>query len=193
MRGFRTTTAAWCTTATVAPPTSRPAAPRRVPVVIHEDDLEEKFSRGGGPGGQSVNKARNKVQLRHVPTGITVQVHEQRDLTTNRSIARKLLKDKIDLLLNGDISRMGQRAMRAKRRKGKAASRARKKYGDSSNGAARGNEVGKGAGGNEEVVEDDDDDDDEEDDDGDDNEEDDEEDEKRDGGMDTPPQTREVI
>lgn len=99
-------------------------------MVINEDDLVEKFARGGGPGGQSVNKARNKVQLLHLPTGITVHVHEQRDLTTNRSIARKLLKDKIDLLLNGDASRMGQRVIREKRRKGKAASRARKKYGD---------------------------------------------------------------
>ena len=36
--------------------------------VLLETDVEEKFSRGSGPGGQSVNKSRNKVQLLHVST-----------------------------------------------------------------------------------------------------------------------------
>ena len=38
--------------------------------VLLETDVEEKFSRGSGPGGQSVNKSRNKVQLLHVITPI---------------------------------------------------------------------------------------------------------------------------
>ena len=108
------------------PPRSPPSSKR---FHLEESDITEKFSRGGGPGGQSVNKSRNKVQLVHVPTGLTVSCHEQRDLTTNRSIARKLLKDKIDLLLNGEDSRLGKRAIRVKKKKDKAASRARKKYG----------------------------------------------------------------
>ena len=29
--------------------------------VIHEKDLEEKFNKGSGPGGQSINKSSNKV------------------------------------------------------------------------------------------------------------------------------------
>ena len=36
---------------------------------LRECDLDEKFVRGSGPGGQSVNKSRNKVQLTHKPTG----------------------------------------------------------------------------------------------------------------------------
>ena len=31
------------------------------PYVIHEEDITEKFARGGGPGGQCVNKSMNKV------------------------------------------------------------------------------------------------------------------------------------
>ena len=39
-----------------------------------DDDLEEQFVRGHGPGGQSVNKTSNCVVLKHKPTGIFVKV-----------------------------------------------------------------------------------------------------------------------
>ena len=70
----------------------------------------------------------NLYNLNQVPTGLTVSCHEQRDLTTNRSIARKLLKDKLDLLLHGEESKLGKRVVRIQKRKSKSASRARKKY-----------------------------------------------------------------
>jgi len=41
---------------------------------LDENDLEEMFVRGGGPGGQSVNKSNNCVVLKHLPTGIVVKV-----------------------------------------------------------------------------------------------------------------------
>lgn len=41
---------------------------------LSEDDLEEKFIKGWGPGGQKVNKSSNCVQLLHKPTGITIKV-----------------------------------------------------------------------------------------------------------------------
>jgi hypothetical protein len=31
--------------------------------LLRESDLEEKYAKGGGPGGQSVNKSANKVRL----------------------------------------------------------------------------------------------------------------------------------
>lgn len=40
----------------------------RVPV-IPDDDIEEQFVKGSGPGGQSVNKTVNCVVLRHKLTG----------------------------------------------------------------------------------------------------------------------------
>ena len=42
---------------------------------LNEGDLEEKFIRGSGPGGQKVNKTSNCVELRHKITGIVVQVY----------------------------------------------------------------------------------------------------------------------
>jgi RF-1 domain len=41
---------------------------------LDEDDLEESFVHGGGPGGQSVNKTSNCVVLKHRPTGFVVKV-----------------------------------------------------------------------------------------------------------------------
>ena len=41
---------------------------------LHESELEESFIKGSGPGGQSVNKTSNCVQLKHLPTGIVVKV-----------------------------------------------------------------------------------------------------------------------
>lgn len=40
----------------------------RVPT-LKEEDLEEKFVRGNGPGGQSVNKTASACSLKHIPTG----------------------------------------------------------------------------------------------------------------------------
>lgn len=41
----------------------------RVPK-LKEEDLDEQFVRGSGPGGQAVNKTNNCVVLVHKPTGI---------------------------------------------------------------------------------------------------------------------------
>ena len=36
---------------------------------LNEDDIEETFIKGGGPGGSNVNKSVNCCQLKHKPTG----------------------------------------------------------------------------------------------------------------------------
>lgn len=75
----------------------------RVPT-LKPEDLEEEFARGGGPGGQAVNKTSNAVILKHVPTGIVVKCHQTRSLGRNRELAREILTQKLDNLLNGDMS-----------------------------------------------------------------------------------------
>ena len=42
---------------------------------LNENEIEEQFIKGGGPGGQKVNKSVNCVQLRHIPTGTVLIVH----------------------------------------------------------------------------------------------------------------------
>ena len=56
---------------------------------------EESFVRGGGPGGQKINKTASTVVLRDPETGIEVRVSQERSLARNRAIARELLAQKI--------------------------------------------------------------------------------------------------
>lgn len=46
----------------------------RTEIVLKESDLEERFVKGGGPGGQAVNKTNNAVWVRHIPSGFQVKV-----------------------------------------------------------------------------------------------------------------------
>lgn len=71
------------------------ASKERIIPELNEDDLEESFVRGSGPGGQSINKTSNNVQLLHKPSGIRVTCQETRSLQTNRMIARKNLVEKV--------------------------------------------------------------------------------------------------
>ena len=43
-------------------------------LTLNEDEIEEKFIRGSGPGGQKINKTSSCVELKHIKTGIIVKV-----------------------------------------------------------------------------------------------------------------------
>jgi protein subunit release factor B len=63
---------------------------------IRAIDLEEKFARSSGPGGQNVNKVASAVTLRHRPSGISVTVQDSRSQGQNRKLARERLLDAIE-------------------------------------------------------------------------------------------------
>ena len=50
-------------------------------------DVEEKFVRGTGPGGQKINKTSSTVWLRHGPTGTEVRCQRERSQAANRELA----------------------------------------------------------------------------------------------------------
>ncbi|HLT39538.1 MAG TPA: peptide chain release factor-like protein [Enhygromyxa sp.] len=50
-------------------------------------DVELRFARSGGPGGQHVNTSATAVQARHRPTGIAVRVSDSRSQAHNRELA----------------------------------------------------------------------------------------------------------
>lgn len=98
------------------------------PPFFAEADLREQFTKGGGKGGQGVNKSSNAVLLQHIPTGVAVKVHTHRALVDNRKEARELLRQKLDLKLHGADSKAGQQQTKLQRAKQTAARRARDKY-----------------------------------------------------------------
>ncbi|RMY05388.1 hypothetical protein D0868_06433 [Hortaea werneckii] len=91
-------------------------------------EIEEKFLKGTGPGGQKINKTSCAVQLRHLPTGIVVKSQETRSREQNRKFARNILAEKLDQLEKGDQSRSAIKAERAKSKKASAAKKSRRKY-----------------------------------------------------------------
>ncbi|KAH0567116.1 hypothetical protein KQX54_006759 [Cotesia glomerata] len=95
----------------------------RVPK-LDENDLEEQWVKGSGPGGSCVNKSSNCVVLKHKPSGIVVKCHQVRDVIENSKRAREILITKLDNKLNAEYSIENQtKQILAK----KAADRSRKR------------------------------------------------------------------
>jgi len=95
---------------------------------IHEKDIEERFIRSSGRGGQKVNKTSTCVYLKHIPTGIEVKFMRERSQSLNRFLARRELVNRIEKL-SGQLTPEDVKMNRAKRQKAKRRRRARLKYG----------------------------------------------------------------
>ena len=54
---------------------------------IRPDEVEERFVRGTGPGGQKINKTSSTVWLRHARTGVEVRCQRERSQSANRELA----------------------------------------------------------------------------------------------------------
>ena len=91
---------------------------------IREADLDERFVRSQGKGGQNVNKTSTAVYLKHRPTGIEVKCQQERSQVLNRFLARRILVDKIERLVLGKKSAEQQRIEKIRRQKRKRSKRA---------------------------------------------------------------------
>jgi len=94
---------------------------------IREQDLQEKFIRSQGPGGQNVNKVSTCVYLRHVPTGIEVKCQQERSQALNRFLARRILANKIETLILGELSEERRRIAKIRKQKRRRSKRAKEK------------------------------------------------------------------
>lgn len=92
---------------------------------VFEEDLDESFILGGGPGGQKTNKTSNVVRLYHAPSGIQVRCGENRSREINRWLARRQLAEKILEREQGRKSAQ-QQAREKKRRQKRRRSRRQK-------------------------------------------------------------------
>ena len=84
---------------------------------VYEDDLEESFIMGGGPGGQKTNKTSSVVRLSHEPSGVAVKVGESRSREDNRWLARRMLAEAILERENRRKSAARQKAEKIRRQK----------------------------------------------------------------------------
>ena len=94
---------------------------------IREEELEERFVRSSGKGGQHVNKTSTCVWLRHVPTGIEVKCMAERSQSLNRFLARRELLEKI-ALSKGETTPRSLEQEKERRRKARRQRRSAGKY-----------------------------------------------------------------
>ncbi len=84
---------------------------------LPEEELEESFIHGSGPGGQKINKTASCVVLRHLPTGLMVRCQRERSREANRKIARDELLRRLRRIET--IAREKARSEREKERRRK--------------------------------------------------------------------------
>ena len=94
---------------------------------VREDDLEEKFVRSSGKGGQHVNKTSTCVWLKHIPTGVEVKCMAERSQSMNRFLARRELLERIEALA-GLPTKREQATAKIRKQKAKRKKRSDIKY-----------------------------------------------------------------
>jgi protein subunit release factor B len=83
---------------------------------VHAEDVDERFVRGSGPGGQKINKTSSTVWLRHRPTGVEVRIQAERSQAANRELAWAELAAKLEARARS-AAQVVQQAREADRRR----------------------------------------------------------------------------
>jgi len=91
------------------------------------EDVEETFTRGGGNGGQKINKSTNCVELHHLPTGTNVRYQHHRGLIQNRKDAWELLILKLEEQAKGIESKLGNKKHKIQKQKQRRSRKSKEK------------------------------------------------------------------
>jgi len=86
-------------------------------------DVEERFVRGSGPGGQKINKTSSTVCVKHRPTGVEVRCQRERSQAANRETAWAELCAKLEKRLRAAEQERQQAAAKIRRANRKRSSR----------------------------------------------------------------------
>ena len=111
----------------VSPEKQRTLAARMGALGVREADLEERFIRARGHGGQNVNKVSTCVVLRHLPSGVVVRCERERSQALNRFLARRELLDRLEARARGVVQAVAAERARIRRQKARRSRRAKEK------------------------------------------------------------------
>ncbi|OGR83623.1 MAG: hypothetical protein A2636_04455 [Elusimicrobia bacterium RIFCSPHIGHO2_01_FULL_64_10] len=84
---------------------------------VRAADIEETFTRGGGRGGQKINKTSNRVVLSYAPLGLVVRTQRERQRSLNRFLALRELVDRIEMRTSPGTSARLKEMERVRRQK----------------------------------------------------------------------------
>lgn len=87
--------------------------------------IEERFVRGGGKGGQKINKTANAVLLKYPPLALIVRCQRERKRSLNRFIALRELVDEIEARISPETSERLEEIARLRKRKANKRQKAR--------------------------------------------------------------------
>jgi protein subunit release factor B len=91
--------------------------------------VDETFSRGGGKGGQKINKTSNRVQLHYPPLDLRVTCQRERKRSLNRFLALRELVDQVEMKISPETSARLKEFERLRKRKARSAARSAEKRG----------------------------------------------------------------
>lgn len=92
---------------------------------VNPAEVDERFVRGGGPGGQKINKTSSTVCLRHRPSGVEVRCQRERSQAANRELAWQELVAKLAARKQA-ANRAAEQTREAERRRTRQKSRGQK-------------------------------------------------------------------
>ena len=95
---------------------------------INLTDIEEQFIKGGGKGGQKINKTANCVRLNYSLLNIEVKMQKDRRRSINRFLALRELVDRVEMRVSPQTSQRLAKFEKLRRRKAKRRQRAEAKY-----------------------------------------------------------------
>jgi protein subunit release factor B len=94
---------------------------------IRPEDIVEYVARGGGPGGQKINKSNIAVELKHIPTNTIVRVQRYRQQSANRISAYHRLFLRIEELKKGKESEIRKKKFKKRKQKMRRSRRSKEK------------------------------------------------------------------
>src|ERR1700722_8406951 len=90
--------------------------------------VEETFSRGGGKGGQKINKTSNRVQLSYPPLELRVTCQRERKRSLNRFLALRELVDQAEIKISPETSERLREFDRLRKRKARSSAKSAAKH-----------------------------------------------------------------